>query len=419
LRATEFIASLPQSVTYSPLAAELWRRLAERVPDFIRDMYRSEQLAVGVIEKHEPKIEIHYLPNRNYAVVLHDDLPNLIYRVVRAAFCQVSLSRAKQTENSTLDGDKFTQVLVDILWWFKETGTVFGPEYPIGDSQKSLSNLLTIETESFLLAHELGHLLVKPGIEALPEDLVERLISGSYRGFIASGTSEWDEEHIADLLGLELVMGILTGATSPEGWVNQLRYAGVELMLLIEYAMEQLGFEVSSTHPPAAKRLQVIRTHMRQACSSDEEYEQLTMFASLFERFVVNALTRYHHPDHAEYKAQSSESLRRIDAALEAHSKASPANYLLFYQEMNDVLGLGYFQPTLRKLRAYIEALRPVDPEGAIAIEFASITGAELSPEQETTVHQFRMYKLILGYFSRQANPLGWYMMRHIHGTPS
>ena len=98
-------------------------------------------------------------------------------------------------------------MLADILWWYWKTGTIFGPSYPITESQKHLAGVLAMETEKFFLCHELVHVLVRDGLrpEPTPDTLIGTLTSGT----IPSGLEDippWEEELFADAVGLQMVL---------------------------------------------------------------------------------------------------------------------------------------------------------------------------------------------------------------------
>jgi hypothetical protein len=418
MNAPEYLATLPRSQVFSELAAELWSGLGPRIPWFLSQMQLEGKLAVGVISKSEPQIMVRYLPNRDYAIVIHEDLPHLIYRVARAASAQISFTAERTTNTAQVNGARFVQLLTDILWWFKQTGTVFGPEYTINEHQRVFAGNLAVEAERFLIAHELGHIIVNPGGEPNSEDLIERLVSGAFSGFVQEqeGADIWEEEHRADLIAFDIVMGVVIKQESIHGWENQLRYAGVELMLLIEYAMEQLGFTISLTHPPASARLEMIRRYARFKSSDDEEYERLAKVAHLFQSFIVDALARYFNPDQAMYQIEGDRQLEEIHDALQRYSVSTTPEYLFFYETMDGILSRGYYEATLKRLEDYVKSLAPKDPNEIIALEFRETVGEVLDKVQRTQLRYFRMYKLIVGYFARQANPLGWYMMNRIEG---
>ena len=413
--AKDYITQQRLSVSMAGLSDDLWSGLKARVPSFLSNMQQIGKLAIGVVSENEPKILVKYLPERNYAILIHEDLANLIYRITRAAIAQMSVIGVGVEHLAQVDEVHFVQLLTDILWWFQKTGTVFGPDYPVNEHQKLLAGVLAVETERFLVAHEFGHIVVNPGGEIDSNDLIERLLSASFRGFISDNTSQWEEEHIADILGFDIVMGLMVGnGMSDNGFENQLRYAGVELMLLIEYAMEELGFRVSNTHPPAKMRLEVIRRRALAISSSEHDYNCLAGVARKLEQFFTDALHRYFNADHSFYQAKGKLLLSKILYALEVGSSSTTPGYYIFYESMNEVLSAGYYESTINLIEKLLRELTPPDPQPVLLYEFQEMTGTILDEEKRAKLRNFRKYKLLVGYFARQANPMGFYMMLKI-----
>jgi hypothetical protein len=85
--------------------------------------------------------------------------------------------------------------------------------------------------------------------------------------------------------------------------------------------------------------------------------------------------------------------------------------------EMNSILGIGYHFRLIPMLMRYVDELRPRNAEEMITLEFRASMGEELSSEQRNELRQFSAFKLIAGYFRRQANPMGFYMCQYLEGN--
>ena len=422
MNAPDFLAEkqrqFPPADNWSRLGDHLWNTLRSRIPSFVTDMRDEGRLAVGVTSEEEPRIYVRYLPDRAYAIVVHQDLFHLIYRLARAATSQIALQAGGMELPATVDDRRLTQVVADILWWFETTGSIFGPSYGINEHQVQLAGEIASQAECFLIAHEIGHIVVHPGGEEIPQDLIERLISGSFVGFLPPEADAWDEEHFADAIAFDLVMGVSNRQVSPLGFQNQLRYAGIEVMLLIQYALEELGFRVSETHPEAARRLELIRTRARAISKDDQAYENLTRIARIYENIFVNVVRRRHEPDQdrAFYAEEADKAVEDLRRALHKCSAGNPPDYFAFSEAMAEILGRGYYHIVLERMALYIRELAPPSIEDALKGELEQMAGGSVSPEQLALVKSFRMYKLMLQYLSGQDNPVGWYMMQVITG---
>src|SRR5262245_38278530 len=412
MNARDFLAEkqreFPPAANWSELVEQLWESMHPRIPLFIADMRSEGRLVIGATSETEPRIYVRDLADRGHAVVIHQDLLHLIYRLTRAATAQIALRAGEIDLPAGVDEQRLTQVVTDILWLFKETGGIFGPTYPINRQQMQLAGELSTQAECFLLAHELGHIIVSPAAgKETSQDLIERLISGSFVGFLPPGADTWDEEHFADVIAFDLVMGISSGQVAALGSQNQLRYAGIELMLLIQYALEQFGFRVSDTHPEASLRLEVIRSRARATSKDDRAYHNLTAIARAYEKIFVTVVRRYHQRDldHDFYAGEANAAVEGLRKALVTYSAAHPPDYFSFSEAMNEILGRGYYHVVLERMAEYVKKLAPPNVKEALKYELSQMAGESLSREQLALLKSFRMYKLMLRYIASQENP--------------
>lgn len=418
-RALELISNHPPTSSYAQLGVHLTDRLRGRLPDYATHMLDSDRIVFCVVAAPEPRIYVEDCEDRTWAIVLHQDLPTLLYRITRAVFSTIGLQLAGETSEAVVNEDDLVQILSNIFWWYGETGLIFGPDYPISEQQIQLANAICVEAETFLLAHEISHVVLYPARgDVLPEELIERLIFGS-PGYGPEEATPWEEEFLADAYAVELVMGLAVGSVENIGATNQLRYAGVEWMLVLTKALEALGFPVSTTHPPASDRLESIRSHLRGFIDEDGLYEAIRLFPARFEDVLDRTVAVLVGGATAKlsYEAEAQALVDRLERSLDTAARPSPPNYLGFYDVLSSVLGKGYHHLIIPKLQSLIDRLRPVDPKFCIEIELREKIGHDLSDEERIIAFDYRRFKLIIGFFNRQSNPMGFYMQHYIRGV--
>jgi hypothetical protein len=145
----------------------------------------------------------------------------------------------------------------------------------LSDAQIAIASLLLNYTESFTVAHELGHIVMHLSPDETPELLagkaiVRRIIEQTNLTNSIGGSSlheNWANEFAADLVGLGLVLQL----KQLNPYTNILRYSSAELALLLQHLLESfhqkiLGSPVvSDTHPPSILRISCLRTATRQS----------------------------------------------------------------------------------------------------------------------------------------------------------
>jgi hypothetical protein len=95
------------------------------------------------------------------------------------------------------------------------------------------------------------------------------------------------DELFADILGLQLSMGVATASPSSDPNALPYRYAGAELALQIFHALELVGFDVAESHPPSEHRLSHLRAAMRSRCPTPESWRALSSMATGIEAMLT------------------------------------------------------------------------------------------------------------------------------------
>jgi len=130
--------------------------------------------------------------------------------------------------------------------------------------------MLACQTELFLIAHEIGHMVRRQ------LDVVINRVAATARSagqpldeLFADMRDSDDEEDGADEIGTLLALGIFgrNGPTDEE--IALQRYSGVEFGFQILRALEAIGVNFGSTHPRAYSRIDGVRRCVRAYCEGD------------------------------------------------------------------------------------------------------------------------------------------------------
>lgn len=412
MRAKEFVSRFSDEHSRSAMSGletEIVESLMDRFPEYIVYKLSQGELAIGLGTESEPRIHTKYLGEGNYAIILQEGLPNLIYRVTRALSLRGLMSSYNRSE--AVSFEDVVQIMSDIFWILRETGAVFGPDYPIKDYQIATAGMLAFEAECFLVAHELGHILVYPGKDFEAQGVLERLTWGNFIGLLGSQAATLDEEFVADVLGFQIVMGVFRENVSQDMTRNQMRYAGIELVLQIYRGLERLGFTVAGTHPSADERIAHLRSYVEDTAETVQQYLAVTSLARAWEGLfdaVVGGILR---PGvHEDYYDQESRLLSAdLVSSLEKCAVSDIPDYLNFYLAANEVFSRGYWCYLMEKTWELL--MSSMEGSAYTPSHSTGISSVEADPSKATLISYNKM-KLLVGYFSRRSDPLGWLFMK-------
>jgi len=294
---------------------------------------------------------------------------------------------------------ELARVIAEIFWWYQETELAFGPDYEIERSQVVLASALATYAETFLLAHEFGHIYAAQ--------------SSEWRKG-AKGTNSIDslEEHVADMAGLLTLLKAVQEGRGPFPRELPVAYAGAELALQIWHLMGRIGMTfVDGDHPPATERIAGLRVVLRQHCSSDGDYDAVTSLASgiekLFEEVGEIILDPREHQ--LGYERAAERLVNDLRALIRKCTGGIVPDYMTFYQEAPRILAQGYPEVILervvgevaREFRAAGKMLPKESGEGG---------GRDWTEEERQAIRKwgnyFQAFKLFLGLTQHLAEPV-------------
>jgi hypothetical protein len=348
-------------------------RLKPRLPPNLLHILETDSVACGLINDSRPNAHCYVHMPRKFVVTINSGLRDFNYRVVRAFSTRISVEGDKQKTNVSFEDT--CRIIGDIFLWLSEIGSAHGPNYDITDQQFVLANILTLEVNSFFLAHELAH-----GIYHISSDPIYGL---TIQDFDAE-----QEEFFADAFAFQLLLG------RPKGSVGlppiELSYAAIELSLMIWKGLELFGIEFEGTHPSAEKRLTSIRQMLAEVYQETETRNIITTLAKplseIFERVTdVIKTPRYE----AFLDRAAKDMVIELDALLTRCTGGDVPDYVTFYKEAEHLFDNG-FSLTLSQHMAKVAT----DFFGRIG-QVDNELDAQQSQEARIT---FQKYKLFLAY---------------------
>jgi hypothetical protein len=364
--------------------------LKPRLPDAIPPLFDEGVLAVGGLHDPTPNAYVTPAEDGSFAIVLHTGLRDLLYRVTRILATHARPASSQNAPIATPAIRDTARRLAEVFWWLgvTEPARVFGPEYSITDEQIKSAGLLTIESGLFLLAHEIGHVMLESS-----DGQIERALG-------TAGGSARQEEHAADIFALHVVLGLGAPEPSMRPERRMFAYAGAELVLQIYRALESFpGLLGASVHPPAAERLTRLRAHMRSKCATEEDWVILCSIARGFDALLTEMVDIIQEPgEHAAFFSREAECLSaELHALLERCTENGP-DYATFYIEASRLFGRGYSH-TLNEQILEI-----------VMTHVRARHGSEGSPVARSTdvsqeLRMFRKLKLLYGLISGLPEP--------------
>ena len=330
-------------------ALDLLSELMGSLPTALLPIIEQGHLVVGEIGIEAPNAHVIPLKDDEFVVVMHSGLFAFLYRVARPLASAVFRTTEEVAGSTGIEMPQLARTIAEIFWWLRKTDTSFGPDYDITREQIYLANLLAMRAERFLLAHEIGHVL-----QAL----------GERCGELPSGfTDDTTEEYLADALALHLT---LDASNKHEGerdptWL-MLTYAGAELALHIWNVMERIDFSfLDDIHPPASKRIEMMRTWLREWCDTDETFGKVTMAAKVIQRAFGEVSRIIMDPaEHAAaFEVEAETLVTEFLDLLETCSSGAIPDYSTFYSQAPILLSRGYPEQTLVMVfRRVVDRLR-------------------------------------------------------------
>lgn len=312
----------------------LIEQLKAGLPQVIRDSISTGKIVIGELGINTPNAYVTHLSDNQFVVVLTSGMCEFIYRIARAVASAVF--RRNDGNNTGIDISELAKVIAEIIWWKDKTDISFGPDYEVTLDQKLIANILTVRAECFLLAHELGHVLV--AMEANKEESIDNYL----------------EEYHADMTALCINLLANQSVTAVTDHLElMLTYAGAELTLQIWNLLEHFGYNLEDcTHPPAKQRIALLRNVLRDQCESDEVFHDIIGIAKIIENTfieVINIVTGKEQ-DVRKYEIEAAHLVSEFKLLLDQCSTSIIPDYYNFNNKALALLSQGYPETILREV---------------------------------------------------------------------
>lgn len=314
--------------------------LKPQLPKELWQLFEEGYIAVGELNDRTPNAHVEKIGDEGYAIIFNTGLKEFIYRVARILSTRFQ-PRGKDVHIPNIE---FTASLIyDVFWWFEKTEMASGPSYSIEPDQIQIANILSLEAEKFLLAHEIGHIF-------------DMVLDHNHSLFLEQPSEipiNHREEHVADIFALSLSMDLYNPNAKRSSFMTPLTYSGVEFAIQIYCALESLGLEFNySTHPTAESRLQFIRNHMRERCADDRMWQELTVVSSGIEGTFSSILNTFiNSQEYSEFFDQGANSVfKELDTLLNECTGNFVPNYARFYSKAGEIFSRGYSYIILEKV---------------------------------------------------------------------
>ncbi|MEF9886022.1 hypothetical protein [Streptomyces sp. P9-A4] len=220
--------------------------------------------------------------SRTHLVVFEDELLNFANLFSKAVALAMPHERAEDGRIAfSVDIDKVRRHVREspeavrrfrevVLAYLLEGRPGRAPQYFAPEGISNMGAILREGMELFVLGHEYGHVMA----EHVADRKSRRRMLGTAEGEVTEVGWKWEQEVVADLLGWNLSLGAMSGE-----YGAALPHAGVELFFsaceVLERAVPLLvtGANAprreSPTHPPAALRRDLVRTHAQARLEDD------------------------------------------------------------------------------------------------------------------------------------------------------
>lgn len=382
--------------SYQDFAERLLSRLLPRLPEGFEKIIDEGLITVLGMNDPVPNAYMKKNGEHCFTIVFNRGLAEFIYRIARALSTRFAVEGDSRNAEQ-MSFEKTCQIVADIFWWYQETERACGPSYPVTAEQIYLANLLALESESFFLAHELGHVFIEVS-DSLDNDTEALSSDPSYI------------EYKADKFALSVLLQSSTkaypGVVSPS-----ISYAGAELGLQIFAGLEKIGLDFSRTHPPAMNRLRSLRRNAKSMCADDTSYERLIGLSSNTEK-VFSAIIRILETRGSEYESffrrAADQVVGEMRQILDECTDGFVPDYVRFWNEARRVFDAGYSHKLCEEIaevtRDFLRSLADLPDERDVPAKLEA-QDEEFMAKMMEGQKNFQKYKLLMSFIEKMREP--------------
>lgn len=240
-----------------------------------------EQVAVGLLGDVQANASATTFRDGQWLITMNDGLPFLFYETARALSLKVVYSDGSLPPPPT-DPTHSAALITEVVRHVVGLGSPGGWDYPVDPARLMFANLLAMNAEMFVIAHEVSHLLLGHP---------EMTIPTGPDGAPILRQNELD----ADAVSWRLV----TNETLEAGDLEQFRleFAAADFALRVLRMVASAGGggrePGSATHPPIGLRLRLLHEWGRSLCANEESFEVLTAIPTVFDEALQEAVAPF------------------------------------------------------------------------------------------------------------------------------
>lgn len=224
------------------LGREVYSLLEPHLPASVKNVFASGSAVIGEIGILSPAAYANRISKGKYWIEVYSGLAPFFDALSRAMYSSMNMIGAGAAAEAPATSMEQADLAMErILRHFATTRGIVASTCVLSESQEVLARKLAESAESFVVAHELGHVLI----------------------WQQEGSKAFSPEHeiLADKIALSIVAGIQTEGTPPPLDVVSGAYAGAEFALRVFSALNRLGYEfrTEDPHPYPKDRLESLR----------------------------------------------------------------------------------------------------------------------------------------------------------------
>lgn len=255
------------------LGKELYARLEQRLPMNIGELFKTGVAVIGEIGVLTPGAFAQPVWPSGYTIQVHTGLSRFLYsisRVLAARAMTFSGTDGGRIQHPSDTIEKTVEVIDKIFFTLMDAGKIATPsDYEISFEQKQMASALSTHAETFVVAHEIGHI---------------HLWSTQFGSL---ETHSLEQESEADKIALALILGVVANPIATKNISMRMAYAGAEFAVRVFAGLEHLGYKFDEgMHPLPSRRLEEIRNLARDFCVSHRRFMQLSTIAFTYDQLL-------------------------------------------------------------------------------------------------------------------------------------
>lgn len=247
-------------------ALRLYQNLAPVLIPSMQDLFSNGLVVVGEVGRNTPDIQNIRISSDSFVIEFNSGMMDFVYTVARCLAGRLVRNTLSDPDNEAALAlsevvQQTAKIFMQWKWykrWLWKLRRIRYPEFGmVKGVHKWVEDISTI-AELFMLAHEIGHILLEKKI--LPP---------------LTANTEKDADTIA--------MMLLAKFASKRGEDHTFIFAGAVFAIRIFAGLEKVGVGFSSEYPPQAERIENIYACMLSLCPSRQYFHEISRIAVAYQ----------------------------------------------------------------------------------------------------------------------------------------